>query len=331
MRPAVEPVITDSRAFLAVAAVSALLAACTASSGSGGGRARTGAPTARPAPSPSDKAQRPITKVLTFVFENHGTAAALQGMPHVAELGRLYGSTSDYRALTHPSLPNYLAMAGGSTFGVQDDKDPAAHPIESASVFDVALRRGQTAATYAEGMKTNCDQASYEGYAARHNPWTYFASPMSKAACARFDIPAGDLASGALHDAIAQGALPQVGLVVPDLCHDGHDCSLAQADAWLNPWIGEVMAGPDYSSGNLALVFTFDEDEGEGGGSSKILTIVVASRLAQQTVTTRLDHRSWTHWMTDLVGAPPLPGTSGSTSLGAAFHLCATPPGKSAC
>src|SRR3954447_257834 len=68
-----------------------------------------------------------ITKVLTIVEENHGTASTLRGMPYLASLAPGYGRTTGYRSLTHPSLPNYLAMAGGSTYGVRDDRSPASH------------------------------------------------------------------------------------------------------------------------------------------------------------------------------------------------------------
>src|SRR3954449_9934084 len=70
-----------------------------------------------------------ITKVLTIVEENHGTAATLRGMPYLASLASRYGHTTSYRNLTHPSLPNYLAMAGGSTFGVHDDAAPSSHHV----------------------------------------------------------------------------------------------------------------------------------------------------------------------------------------------------------
>ena len=40
-------------------------------------------------------------------------------MPYLAGLAGEFGRTTAYRAVTHPSLPNYLAVAGGSTFGAR--------------------------------------------------------------------------------------------------------------------------------------------------------------------------------------------------------------------
>ena len=32
---------------------------------------------------------------------------------------------------------------------------------------------------------------------------------------------------------ITTGSFPSVGLVIPELCHDAHDCGLATADTWV--------------------------------------------------------------------------------------------------
>jgi acid phosphatase len=258
-------------------------------------------------------------KVLTIVEENHGAGSAAKGMPYLKGLAQRYGVATRYRSLTHPSLPNYLAMAGGTSAGVHDDAAPARHRLRSASVFDVALAHGRTATTYAESMPRPCAQVGGGQYAVKHNPWAYYSSASSRTNCARYDVPAGTPAAGRLHDAIARGTLPQVGLLVPNLCNDAHNCSLRTADAWLRSWLPVIMSGRDWRSGRLAVVVTFDEVEGGGGGY--LLTAVLSPRLHGVRVGTSLSHLSWCRWMTDLAGAPPLPGAARATSLGRAFGL----------
>ena len=101
--------------------------------------------TRSPTPSvhPTRAASGP-TKVLVFVVENHSLDEMRAQMPWTAALADRYGYATAYHALTHPSLPNYLAIAGGSTFGVQDDGDPSSHPISGPSVFGQALASGST-------------------------------------------------------------------------------------------------------------------------------------------------------------------------------------------
>lgn len=278
----------------------------------------TGAPVAGGAPAPGD-ATDPPTKVLVVVEENHSEAAALDGMPYLAGLANQYGHTSAYRAITHPSLPNYLAIAGGSTFGVTDDSAPEKHPITQTSVFDQAVAAGRTARTYAEAMPQPCALTSDGRYAVKHNPWAYFSAATSRANCQQFDVPAGTLEQGSFHDEVLAGALPTVGLLIPDLCNDGHDCALRVADNWLAQWLPFVMAGPDYQAGRLAIVVTFDEDDHSAGNT--VLTTVIAPGVAQLRVSTPLNHYSLSGYLSKLAGAAPLAEAAGSRSFAQAFGI----------
>lgn len=259
------------------------------------------------------------TKVLVVVLENHAAADALRAMPYLAGLSRRYAVASAYRAITHPSLPNYLVIAGGSTFGVEDSDPPSSHRLGGPSVFGQVIGRGGTARTYAEGMTRNCQLTSDGRYAVRHNPWTYFASAGERAACVRHDVPSGTPARGALQRDIAAGRLPTFGLVVPDLCNDAHDCDLGVADAWLEPWLRQIEAGPDFRAGRLAVVVTFDEDDATA--ENHVLTVVLHPRLRGVVVTGRLDHHSLSAVGSRLVGATPLRKAAGSRDFLEAFGL----------
>lgn len=293
----------------------ALVAACSTHSTSATPTATATSPSPTPSPTATPVVTFPaphgITKVLTIVEENHGTAETKAGMPYLASLAATYGTATDYQSLTHPSLPNYLAMLAGSTLGIHDDGDPSAHPVSGPSVLDLALAHGHTAKVYAESMPTNCARSDADRYAPRHNAWTYF--PQSKG-CSQLDVPADRIDADA-----AGGTLPDVGLLIPDLCHDGHDCALGEADGYLRDVLRTVMSGSDWRSGHLAIVITFDEVEGDAGGT--LLTTVVAPSLHGVQVATPLTHYSWSRWMTDLVGAPPLRLAARAPSLGKAFHL----------
>jgi phospholipase C len=258
-------------------------------------------------------------KVLVVIEENHSAASALQDMPFLASLAGTYGQATNYQAVTHPSLPNYLAIVGGSTFGVTDDKPPASRPIAGDSVLDAALAAGGTAKTYAEAMPGSCATASSGTYAVKHNPWAYFSDPVSRANCQRFDLPSGTSTAGALHDDINAGTLPTVGLLIPDLCNDAHNCPLSTADNWLQQWIPTLMQGPDYRAGRLTIVVTFDEDDNTG--SNVVLTTVVAPDIARITNQTPLTHYSLTRYLAEIAGAPPPAKAAAAPSLRDAFGL----------
>ena len=268
--------------------------------------ARTSAPT-RPA----------ISKVLVIIEENHSRSQMKTGMPYLYGLAQRYAYASDYRAITHPSLPNYLAIAGGSTFGVQDDENPAAHVIHGASVFSQALAAGRTAKLYAESMPSSCDLTSAGSYAVRHAPWAYFTD--QRAACRRGLVPAGGPTKGAFVTDVRRGTLPTAGMLIPDLGDDAHDGTLGEADAWLKAWLPGVLAGPDFTAGRLVVVVTADEDNYTS--VNKVLTVVLARGVSHKVVTTPLTHYSLTRLYDDVMGVKRLRNAATAPSLSAALGL----------
>src|ERR1700730_17860569 len=83
--------------------------------------------------------------------------------PKLTQLARQYGLATRYYAVTHPSQPNYIALLGGSTFGIADDdafycyagtpekecfnsKKPGypAHSVAGRSLMDQLRERGLT-------------------------------------------------------------------------------------------------------------------------------------------------------------------------------------------
>jgi phosphatidylinositol-3-phosphatase len=146
--------------------------------------------------------------------------------------------------VTHPSLPNYLAIGGGSTFAVTDDNAPSAHPISGASVFGQTLTAGKPARLYAETMPSNCDLTDSGSYAVKHNEWAYFNDATERSGCTANDVPMGTTTSGNLISDINAGRLPVTGQMTPNLCNDAHDCSLATADTWLNGWVPKLWPDP---------------------------------------------------------------------------------------
>jgi acid phosphatase len=256
---------------------------------------------------------------MVIIDENHSQTEAITQMPHLSSWASTYGQATTFTAVTHPSLPNYLAIAGGSTFGVTDDNAPSSHPISGDSVFDQTRAAGLQARTYAEGMTSNCMLTNTGRYAVKHNPWAYFNGTTQRANCNADDVPLGTTSTGKLLDDINAGTLPHTGMMIPDLCNDAHDCSLTVADNWLNAWVPKLMAGPDYTSGNLTIIVTFDEDDSTAGNN--IAFVVIDPRLHGKVVSTAANHYSLTRWLDDNVGATALRNAATAPDLKAAFGI----------
>jgi phosphatidylinositol-3-phosphatase len=282
----------------------------------------TTATTAAEAPSPTITAStttpvpngQPVTKLLTIVEENHSLEQMKTGMPFLYSLAQRFAYANNYVAIRHPSLPNYLAIAGGDTFGVSDDAGPASHPLSGQSVFGQAIAHGRTAGVYAESMPGNCAQSSSAGYVVKHNPWPYFVD--ERALCNAFDIP--ETGFGA---AVGANALPNAGMLIPNLCNDAHDCSLGTADSWLKNRLPNILASSDFTSGKLAVVVTADEDDSSSG--NKVLTVVLHASLdgSHKVVSTPLTHYSLSRFYSQTNGGSPLRKAAAAADMAEAFGL----------
>ena len=258
-----------------------------------------------------------VTKVLTVVEENHSLAQMQAQMPYLFGQANRYGYATSYTATQHPSLPNYLAIAGGSTFGVNDNNPPASHPVNGPSVFGSAIAAGRTAKSYQEDATGNCQQTSAGRYAVKHNPWAYFSA--ERALCAAGDVPSGTYLSGALRNDIVNGRLPNVGEVTPNLDNDGHDGSLARADAWLSNWMKLIYASPDWQSGQLVVVITADEDDTTQNNT--VLTTVLSASQNHRVVTSPLNHYSLSGLLSSFGHGRCLAAACTAPSMARAFNL----------
>jgi len=231
---------------------------------------------------------RPVIRhVIIIVMENHSFSQVIGKAPFMTALAKRCGLATNYHAITHPSLPNYLAMTSGSTHGIRSDCEPLQCPIRGPNLFTQAARHGLRWRSYAESMPSPCYRGSRGLYAARHVPAVYYTRIR---ACGRRVRSLGRLASGRLHFALHSGHAPALMFVTPNLCNDAHDCPLARGDAWLARWIPMIVASPTYRHGHTAVLLTFDEG---GGGGKNIVPLIVLSRY---TPAHAVRHRLMSHY-----------------------------------
>lgn len=263
----------------------------------------------------ADKVAAHPSKVLVVIEENHSLAEMQAQMPYLNKLSKKYAYAKNWHALTHPSLPNYLGIAGGSMFGVTDDGFPATNGVKvgsARSVFGQALAAGKTAATFADSMPGRCATTNSGNYAARHNPWVYFGTEAA-------DCRAHDRSTKSFAKRARANRLPNVGFLIPNLIHDAHNSTLSAADRWLKPKLAPVLASKDFTSGKLVVVVTADEDDRHAG--NVVLTTVLSARVHHKVVGKRLDHYSLTRYIAQVLGVRPLKNGRTAPNMKAAFGL----------
>jgi phospholipase C len=200
--------------------------------------------------------------VVLIVMENktYGQVIGNAAAPYLTSLANLCASATKYAVAGSPSRPNYIAMTSGGVQGCNgSDADPPSCQTTANNIFRQLINHGLTTKSYIESMTSKCQYASSGLYATKHNPWPYYIGPNDQARCQQFDIPLGSTTSGALVDNINHSNLPTFAYIVPNLCNDTHDCSVATGDAWLASMLSRILAGPNYTAGNTAVIVAYDE------------------------------------------------------------------------
>ena len=122
----------------------------------------------------------PFDYVVVIMMENHSNSDIIGSASYMTDLANNYSYAEGYSAVDHPSLPNYLALLGGSTFGCSGyDGDPNSNSCTSSAwnapnLVDRIESAGLTWKAYMESMPSNCYSSDSGNYAVRHDPFVYF-------------------------------------------------------------------------------------------------------------------------------------------------------------
>jgi hypothetical protein len=239
--------------------------------------------------------------VFLIVDENH-TYNQIIGNPAAPEINALakdYGLATRYAGVADPSEPNYVAMLGGSAFGISSD-DPYFFPgqtVDQPNLMSQLEGAGLTWKGYFQGMpyqgyRGYCFPAKCNGipdsdtqYVAKHNGIVNFANMQTPAGYAK-QVPYPQLASD-----LASGKAPSLSYIVPDECDDMHGAPpwcvdsgkagsvedtylIARGDKFVGQTVNAITSSSVWASGNNAIVVTFDEGN---FATDKIATVVVAN------------------------------------------------------
>lgn len=273
-----------------------------------------------PAPTPTTASTAPelsgpVSHIAVIVLENkeYDQVIGRPGAPYLNALARRSAVAANYYAITHPSLPNYLALTGGSTFGFSGS-DCGTCSVSHRNLIDQLEAAGISWKVYAEGMPSACSTDVTAGnYVRRHNPFLYYRDVATDPRRCQFIVPATALARD-----LADHALPRFVWLVPDLCDDMHSCDTYTGDRYLRAIVPRLLGALGPSG---VLFITFDEGatdlgccEGVARGG-RIATIVAGpgARAGVRSMTP-YDHYSLLRTIEDLLGLPRLGGAALSST-----------------
>ena len=249
------------------------------------------APSRTPDPTPAPA----LPHIFVIVMENRSYSQAIASK-YVSSLAAQYAIATAYHGVSHPSLPNYLALTSGSTWGIADD---GFHALPAGGLGAQLSAAGIEWRAYMEGMSNGCFHSPYP-YALKHNPFAYYGS-----ACPPQVVPytqfAADLA----------GNTPLFSWITPNLCHDGHDCSSAVADAWLSQTVPAILDSNAWRDDGM-LVITWDEGE---DSANSVLTLIIRPNPVNHASAKPYDHYSLLATIEDLLGVARLGQAAQATPM----------------
>jgi phospholipase C len=213
-------------------------------------------------------------RVFVIVMENHSPDEALQGA-YTAELAKQAGVAGNYHGIAHPSVPNYLALTSGQTWGITDDVYQA---LPRRDLGDQLTAAHVAWKAYMEGLDSGGCLHSPAPYDSDHNPFAYYGG-----GCPENVVPFSELASDLATKAT------RFAWIGPDLCHDGHNCPTSVSDGWLRQTVGMITSSPSWDA-SAVLFITWDEND--GGADNRVLTLVLRPDVKHRVSNLLYDHYS---------------------------------------
>jgi len=275
---------------------------------------------AAPAPSGSIPS---FSHVFIIVMENKGYSEIIGSAeaPYINQLAGTYASATHYYAISHPSLPNYLALASGSTQGLTDDCSNCSFDVRN--LVDQLEGQQKSWKAYMEDVPDPCFNGVSAGpvdfvgsplYARKHNPWMYFKDISGNPQRCNQVVPLTQFTSD-----LQKNQLPDFVWITPNLVHDMHDGSIRDGDSWLASFVPQILDSAAWKDNGVLFVL-WDEGQGDAGccgdaSGGQTLALVIAAK-GKRAFQSEVDYTHYSvlrtieeGWQLGILGGAGDPGT----------------------
>src|SRR6059036_569972 len=250
IRSSWRPPLMDSRTYrVGAVAASILLLVVALVGASAFSRNLLGPSTLPPAEQVRDQATGNFDQLVVVLMENKNLDEVYGPAAYMTQLADLYSFSEGWASITNPSQPNYIAILGGSTFGVSDDGNQL--NLNHPTMVDILENTSKTWKAFAEDASgSGCSINPPRGE--DHFPFlSYTTITNNSARCA-------NLLPGSYNEVItAFNAGTNFIWLTPNDCNNMHSCSVATGDAWIQSWVPNLLSA--MAGKKAALIIMFDE------------------------------------------------------------------------
>ena len=257
-----------------------------------------GAAAATSTPAFANSDNLPAYRHVFYIVEENRSFAQIIGntdAPTFNQLVTQYSLASSYFGTSHPSEPNYVAMVGGSDFGITNDGSYVTNRVDAPSLASQLDAHHLSWKGYSQSLPDAgftgtcypCNSADPSSlYASKHNGFLNFAGVQDNPAEMQKSVPIEQLNTD-----LANNNAPTFSFIVPDQCHDMHgtnDCpdattNVKVADAYAADLVDSIMSSVTWRDGLNAIIITWDEGTDAGGccdanpGGGQVYTSVITN------------------------------------------------------
>jgi len=219
--------------------------------------------------------------VFLFYFENQDFGSLIgdtRRAPYLNSLLRRGSLLDDFFAEEHPSDGNYLALAGGSTFGAPLDDPLEENPqytIHARNIGDLLDAAHESWKGYLQSADGPCDDTVHRSYWDDDLPLLYFADIRDRPAyCAAHVVPLESLTT----DLASAASTPAFSWIGPNDCADMEGCGIHAGDVFLRAELGAIMRSPAWRTQRSLVIITVDEDNyDDPHPPQRVATLVLGS------------------------------------------------------
>lgn len=219
----------------------------------------------------ADAARLPhFDHIAIIMLENHSDKSIVgdPAAPTITRYAREYAYAANFYGVTHPSLPNYIALTSGFTWFSNSD-DPTQRFSQWNLVDELEAHRISWKA-YMQGLPSTGFAGNFypsgeknARYVIRHDPFMLYDDVRSNPDRRAKVVPLKQLTDDA-----RRGALPQFFWISPDVCKDMHgtpeepcpyakDAALRQSgDNFIKHWVPVLLHAKGWTNQSVLFVLT---------------------------------------------------------------------------
>jgi phosphatidylinositol-3-phosphatase len=256
--------------------------------------------------------------IITEENRSYESVIGSQYMPYYNALAKTYALAAQYYANRHSSLPALMWLVAGQDVTTNNNTTSC---FNVDNVVRHLLLQGMTWKSYQEDLPyAGYTGLSWANYVRRHNPLIDFTDVCAPSQNLN-SVPYTQLAKD-----MGNSATPNYIYITPNLQHDAHDGTRAQADAWLSKEVPKILARPEFQSGGDGLLFIV-WDEGNlntdnrcnastsSGCGGRVATLVIGPKVKHNFQSQVLyHHENLLRTVCDVLGFGSCPGAGANAS-----------------